>query len=134
MDGGPIHEGFAALCAEYCAHTRERFVPDRRSSRGESRTRFELNVGVSPRPGLVPFGCPGWAFVPESLRRKRGRPKYERAEPVLCVGYQHMYTRVYKCLTRHGSVIHSEQVNWDMEAPLGLFPTLMVTRLAPSRY
>ena len=99
-------------------------MPDRRSSSGENRTRFELNVGVPPRPGLVPFGCPGWAFVPESLRRKRGRPKYERAEPVLCVGYQHMYTRVYKCLTRHGSVIHSEQVNWDMEAPLGLFPTL----------
>ena len=38
------------------------------------------------------------------------------------VGYQHMYTSVYKCLTAHGTIIHTEQVSWDMEAPLGIFP------------
>ena len=38
------------------------------------------------------------------------------------IGYQHMYTTVYKCLTAHGIIIHTEQVPWDMEAPLGIFP------------
>ena len=28
---------------------------------------------------MVPFGAPGWAFVPPALRRRRGAPKYARA-------------------------------------------------------
>ena len=30
-----------------------------------------------------------------------------------------MYTYVYTCLTAHNTIIHSEQVDWDMDAPLG---------------
>ena len=30
-----------------------------------------------------------------------------------------MYTYVYKCLTAHNTIIHSEQVDWDMDALLG---------------
>ena len=81
---------------------------------------FELNVGVPPlNHRLVPFGTPGWAYVPKELREKRGAPKYQRSEPVLMIGYQHMYTHVYKCLTVHNTVIHTEQVKWDTKAPLG---------------
>ena len=55
----------------------------------------------------------------QSLRQARGTPIYRRTEPVLCYGYQHMYTYVYKCLTAHNTIIHSEQVDWIMDAPLG---------------
>ena len=30
-----------------------------------------------------------------------------------------MYTYVYKFLTAHNTIIHSKQVDWDMDAPLG---------------
>ena len=30
-----------------------------------------------------------------------------------------MYTHMYKCLTVHNTVIHTEQVKWDTKAPLG---------------
>ena len=109
-------------CAEYVSYTRERFVPQRSlKALKDERSRFELNTGVAPRPGLVPFGSAGWCFIPEGLRKRRGAPKYERAEPVLCIGYQHMYTVVYKCLTRHNTVVHSEQVAWNLKAPKGVF-------------
>ena len=78
---------------------------------------------MKPRSSLVPFGTPGWCFIPEEVRKKRGAPKYLRAEPVLLVGYQHMYTTVFKCLTRHNTIVHSEQVCWDLEAPRGAFLT-----------
>ena len=68
----------------------------------------------------MPYGSAGWAFMLEAIRR-RGAPKYARAEPVLCVGYQHMYTTVYKCLTRHSTIVHSEQVDWSGTAPRGVF-------------
>ena len=48
-------------------------------------------------------------------------PKYERTEPVLCLGYQHVYSDVYRCLTKHGNVIHTKQVVWDFEDPLGVW-------------
>ncbi|MGA1173526.1 MAG: NADH-quinone oxidoreductase subunit D [Ilumatobacteraceae bacterium] len=60
----------------------------------------------------MPWGCAGYAFVPEALRKARGAPKYLRTEPVLLIGYQHFYTNVYKMLTRHGTIIHGEQVVW----------------------
>ena len=123
VEGGPIHEAYVMACSEYVAYTRERFVPRRTidALKSAGRSRFELNTGVPARPGLVPFGTAGFAFVPAEMRKRRGAPKYERSEPVLCVGYQHMYTVVYKCLTRHNTIIHSEQVRWDLDAPLGVF-------------
>ena len=118
-DGGPIGDAYVMACAEYVAYTRERFVPKRKieALKECNRTRYECNTGVPPRPGMVPFGTPGWAYVPVGMRKRRGAPKYERAEKVLCVGYQHMYTTVYKLLTQHNTIIHSEQVVWDTEAP-----------------
>ena len=61
------------------------------------------------------------AHVSPALRAKRGARKYARSEPVLCLGYQHIYSDVYRCLTRHGTVIHTKQVVWDVEAPLGVW-------------
>ena len=129
LDDGPINESFVALAADYVAYTRERFPVE--SSHSTGKTRFELNTGVPPRPGCVPFGCPGWAYIPKQHRKKRGGGKHMRTEPILCIGYQHMYTRVYKCLTRRGTVIHTEQVSWDMDSPLGRF--LATTAETPSQ-
>ena len=61
------------------------------------------------------------AHVSPALRAQRGAPKYEQTEPVLCLGYQHVYSDVYRCLTKHGTVIHTKQVVWDLEAPLGVW-------------
>ena len=38
---------------------------------------------------------------------------------MLCYSYQHMCTHVYKCLAAHNTIIHSEQEEWEMNAPLG---------------
>jgi hypothetical protein len=100
----------------------ERFATERAHRTGGPISAFELNIGVQPRPEyFVPFGCPGYAFIDEKLRKQRGAPKYLRAEPVLMVGYQHMYSNVFKCLTQHGSIIEVEKVHWDTSAPLGVF-------------
>ena len=40
---------------------------------------------------------------------------------MICLGYQHVYSDVYRCLTRHGTIIHSKQVVWDVDAPLGVW-------------
>lgn len=121
--GGGIDESFVMFAAEYVAYTTERWACSRDYRKGDSRTPFELNTGVPPKVGhLVPFGTPGRAYVPKELRAKRGAPKYARSEPVLMIGYQHVYTNVYKCLTQHGTVIHTEQVVWDKDPVLGVFP------------
>ena len=79
---------------------------------------WELNVGVRPTVGrLVPWGIAGYAYVPEQLRRAQSAPKYRRSELVLMLGCQN--TNVYKCLTQHNTIIHTEQVSWDMDAPKG---------------
>ena len=70
---------------------------------------------------LVPFGTAGYAFTDEQLRKARGAPKYLRAEPVVLLGFQHIYTDVYECLTRHNTIIRVEQVAWNVDKPLGLF-------------
>ena len=117
---GPISEEFIVYAMHYVAYVAERYTRTRAAG---STSAFELNIGVPPRNHrLVPFLTAGWAYVPKELRQKRGAPKYRRSEPVLMIGYQHMYTTVYKCLTAHGTIIHTEQVSWDMEAPLGIFP------------
>ena len=80
------------------------------------------NFGVDSRLHcVVPFGTAGMVHVRPVLRAKRGAPKYTRSEPVLCLGYQHIYSDVCRCLTKHGTVIHTKQVVWDLEAPLGLW-------------
>ena len=100
--GGPIttrHMGHAAkfVC---CAH--ERFMKQRRfdTCRGSSTTwvpPWTLNIGTAPRfDRLPPWGSAGYGYVPKELRNARGAPKYARAEPVLLIGFQHMYTSVYK--------------------------------------
>ena len=84
---------------------------------------WRINTGADPNMRMaVPFGCAGYAYTSEKLRARRGAPKYLRAEPIVCLGYKHMYSNVYKCLTRHGSTIEVEKVEWDMSAPLGVFP------------
>ena len=69
----------------------------------------------------VPFGMAGRAQVSPALRSKQGLPKYERTEPAICIGYQHLYSDVFRCLTKHSFIIHSKQVVWDQEAPLGIW-------------
>ena len=118
--GSSINESFIQYAAEYVCYVHER-VPHLRTKLGKAITPFEVNVGVEPRMDrLVPFGTPGYAFVPEEVRRQRGWGKSVRSEPVLMLGYLSMYSRVYKCLTAHGTIIHSEKVQWHLKAPKGV--------------
>ena len=83
---------------------------------------YELNVGVKPRlDRAVPFDTPGYAFVHPDVRKARGWIKSVRSEPVLMLGYQHMYARTYKCLTERGSIMHLDKVRWCPQEPLGMF-------------
>ena len=129
--GGGIDESFVGVAAEYCAATSERYAQIRDYRRGDHRSAFELNTGVEPDPShMVPFAMPGHAYVPPEVRKRRGTPKYMRAEPVLMLGYQHVYSKVYKCLTRHNTIIHTSQVQWLPGTELGVFPGL--SRDAPA--
>ena len=77
---------------------------------------------LSPRlDRAVPFGTAGYAFVHPDVRKARGWSKSVRSEPVLMLGYQHMYSRTYKCLTERGSIIHVDKVRWCPQEPLGVF-------------
>ena len=67
----------------------------------------------------MPFGAAGYAYADKDLRKLHGTPVHMQAEPVLLVSYQNMYTHMYQCLTRHSTKIYCEQVQWDLEAPLG---------------
>ena len=119
-NGSAINESFIQYAAEYVCYVHER-VPHLRTKLGKAITPFEVNVGAEPRMDrLVPFGTPGYAFVPEEVRRQRGWGKSVRSEPVLMLGYMSMYSRVYKCLTAHGTIIHSEKVQWHLKAPKGI--------------
>ena len=40
------------------------------------------------------------------------------------IGYRLLYSDTYKCLTQHGTVIHSRQVEWITDAKLGVFPNI----------
>ena len=44
-----------------------------------------------------------------------------KSEPVLMLGYQHMYSDAFRCLTTRGTIIHTVRVNWHLQAPLGIF-------------
>ena len=39
------------------------------------------------------------------------------------------YSNVYKCLTQHGTIVHTRKVEWDMETQLGLFPPVRFSDL-----
>ena len=44
-----------------------------------------------------------------------------KSEPVLMLGYQHMYSNVFRCLTTRGNMIHTVSVSWHLQSPLGIF-------------
>ena len=120
-DKGPIDASYVQYAAEYVAYMHERFVQKRRH-RDQLVSPYEINIGVKPRlDRAVPFGTAGYAFVNPDVRKARGWSKSVRSEPVLMLGYQHMYSRTYKCLTAHGSVIHVDKVRWCPQEPLGVF-------------
>ena len=112
---GPLTVRDVNAAAEHLCFIHERFVKARvsdnyRGVRQDLRSPWFLNTGLEAQVHkLVPWGTPGYAYVPKALRQARGTPIYRRTEPVLCYGYQHMYTYVYKCLTAHNTIIHSEQ-------------------------
>ena len=119
--GGGITEAHVGYALEYVSWMRERFAHVRRGEHA-SWNPWHRQFGADSRlHRAVPFGAAGMAHVSPALRAKRGAPKYERTEPVLCLGYQHVYSDVYRCLTKHGTVIHTKQVVWDLEAPLGVW-------------
>ena len=122
VEGGPIDESYVHEAAEFVCYANERFVHSRRHlSDTDLRTCYELNLSVPAwKGGLVPFGTAGYAWVPESLRSSRGG-KHVTAEPVLCLGWQDMYSKVYKVLTPHGTVRHTSKVTWHHDQPLGKF-------------
>jgi hypothetical protein len=125
--GGALTTEHAAFAATYVCYVYERFSKERafdtyRGRYTEHKSAWELNTLTKPRHcRMVPWGTPGYAYVPKAQRRARGAPAYQRAEPVLLIEYQFMYTHVYGCLTQHNTIIHTEQVWWDMTAPLGVF-------------
>ena len=119
--GGALDESFVGYAAEYVCWMHERFAHSRRGDhRAPSPWHHNFKTGARMHRA-VPFGTAGRAHVSPALRAKRGSPKYERTEPVICLGYQHVYSDVYRCLTRHGTIIHSKQVVWDVDAPLGVW-------------
>ena len=124
---GPITAMHCLFAAKFVCYTLERLPKERvfKSYIGEYSlfvAPWKLNIGTAAKMArLVPFGTPGYAFTDERLRMSRNAPKYLRAEPVVMMGYQHMYTETYECLTRHNTVIRVEQVAWDVDKPLGLF-------------
>ena len=118
---GPITTAFVVFAAPYVCHVRERFARPHQYDVNDYRSSFEINTGVKPKCNkLVPFGAPGYAYVPRKLRESREAPLYLRAEPVLMLGYQNFYTDTYEVLTRYNSTIFVEHVNWDFTAPLGV--------------
>ena len=135
-ENGPITTSFVGEAAKYVAWMHERFV-NKHNRLGEHLVSpYELNLGKKPRlDNAVPFGTSGYAFVPEAVRKRRGWGKSVRSEPVLMLGYQNMYSRVYRCLTERGTIIHSPRVKWDIKASLGVFlsPISYPTKEVPSR-
>jgi len=117
---GPIDERHLILAAQYVCHVRERSPI---GPSGDDFNPWRINTGQPSSMGhVVPFGTGGYAFIPKPLRKARGQPKYLRREPVICLGFLDMYSKVWKCMTRHGSTIHTRSVTWDFDTPLGLFP------------
>ena len=119
--GGPIDHTFAAEAAKYICWTHERF-PHSGGSNETMVSAYELNLGVKPKlTRFVQFGAPGYAFVPKEVRARRGWSKTMKSEPVLMLGYQHMYSNVFRCLTTRGTIIHTVRVSWHLQSPLGIF-------------
>ena len=40
------------------------------------------------------------------------------------IGYGLLHSDMYKCLTQHSTVIHSQQVEWITDAKLSVFPDI----------
>ena len=119
---GPIDSSFVNEAAKYVTWVHERFGRTHQGIGEAYVSPFELNLGRKPRlEGLVAFGTPGYAFVPPEVRKSRKWGKSVRSEPVLMLGYQNMYSRVYRCLTERGTIIHSQRVQWNVKGQLGVF-------------
>ena len=56
------------------------------------------------------------------------------AEPVLLVGFQDMYSNVFKVLMQHRSIVHMEQVEWAMDEPLGVMLPDLHGKAVPAKY
>ena len=126
VPGGGIAQRDVTHAADYFCWLHERIAPSTRSEYCPDDvvgSPLRLNTGADGDLALaVPFGTPGYAFVPEEVRESRTGAKQYRAEPVLCLGFRSMYSTVYRCRTTRGSDIFVEQVEWDLDAPLGIFP------------
>ena len=117
---GPIDERHLVFAAQYVCHVHERSPA---GPSGDDHSSWQINTGQPSTMGhVVPFGTAGYAFIPKTLRQKRGQPKYLRREPIVCIGFLDMYSKVWKCLTKHGSIIHTRSVIWDFDTPHGVFP------------
>ena len=45
------------------------------------------------------------------------------------IGFCTLYSDTYKCLMRHGTIVHSQQVEWTTDAKLVVFPDIFQLRL-----
>ena len=89
--GGALDESFVGYTSEYVCWMHERFAHSRRGDH-KAPSPWHHNFGVDAQMHrAVPFGTAGRAHVSPALRSKRGAPKYKWTEPVICLGYQHMY-------------------------------------------
>jgi hypothetical protein len=114
---------------------KERYFDTYRSGYTEMRSPWQLNTLTEARLDcILPWGTLGYAYVPADLRKARGRPKYMRAEPILLVAFQDVYSNVYKALTQHRSIMHVEQVEWAMDEPLGVMLPDLHGKAVPVKY
>ena len=99
------------------------------------RSPWQLNTLTEARLDRVaPWDTPGYAYVPADLRKARGAPKYARAEPVLLVGFQDMYSnvwtkRVQTWTSRLGSSYEPTYISSD---PILVIITHGLVRLLPA--
>ena len=93
-EDGPVDASYVQYAAEYVLHT---YISGLCKGAGTTTGCCACTNsmwGVKPRlDRAVPFGTPRYAYVHPEVRKARGWSKSVRSEPVLMLGYQHMYSR-----------------------------------------
>ena len=122
VEDRPIDEAFIHEAAEFMCYVNECFVHSCQHLLDTNlHMCFKLNLSVLAwKGGLVPFRTAGYAWIPESLHSSHGG-KHVTAEPVICLGWQEMYSKVCKVLTLLGTVQHTTKVTWHHDQLLGKF-------------
>lgn len=127
-EDGPLTSKYLVENAKYCCYLHDRHTAGSRVL-DRSQSAMSINTGKKAELGHCwPWGTPGYAWIPKGSRRRHGSV-LRRAVPVLLIGMQHHYSKVYKCLTVWNTKICARNVRWCPELPLGVFPPTKGTGL-----